>query len=91
MLVELVDITVEGKMQVFVRLITNTSISVYVDKHATTQDLMEEIERTEGILACHQRLIHAGKQMDPAKTLSQCGVHSGSVVHLVLRLVGGLA
>jgi hypothetical protein len=76
-------------MQVFVRLVTNMSISTFIDKHATVQDLMNEVERVDGITAGQQRLIYAGKQMEPHKTLSRYGVKGGSVVHLVLRLVGG--
>jgi len=77
------------KMQVFVRLLNNSSITTSVDKNSTVQQLAEEIERLDGIRASHQRLIHCGKQMEPHKTLKHYGVAAGSVVHLVLRLVGG--
>ena len=70
-------------------MITNATISVKVDKTATVLDLMKEVENMDGIKADQMRLIHAGKQMDPHKTLARYSVGSGSVVHLVLRLVGG--
>lgn len=73
----------------FVRLVTNVSISFIVDKKATTRELMQEIEHRDGITADHQRLIYAGKQMDPDKALYRYGVRNGAVIHLVLRLVGG--
>jgi hypothetical protein len=84
-----VELTPEKKMQVFVRLVTNMSISTFIDKHATVQDLMNEVERVDGITASQQRLIYAGKQMEPHKALIRYGVKTGAVVHLVLRLVGG--
>jgi hypothetical protein len=74
---------------VFVRLVTNVSISFFVDKRAQTADLMEEIERRDGIRVSQQRLIYAGKQMDPDVLLGYYGVQNGAVIHLVLRLVGG--
>lgn len=73
------------------RLITNATIAVKVEKHATVLDLMKEVERVDGIKADQMRLIYAGKQMDPHKMLARYSVGSGAVVHLVLRLVGGFA
>lgn len=52
---------------------------------------MNEVQRIEGIAAKDQRLIFAGKQMDAHQRLSYYGVKKGSVIHLVLRLVGGIA
>lgn len=72
-------------------MVTNVSISFLVDKGATTQDLMEEIERHDGIYVSQQRLIYAGKQMDPDEAMFRYGVKNGAVIHLVLRLVGGSA
>ena len=36
-----------------------------------------------------QRLLVAGRQLDDANTLAECGVGDGSTVHLLLRLRGG--
>lgn len=73
----------------FVRLMTNVSISFFVNKKATTRELMQEIRNRDGIAIDHQRLIYAGKQMDPDQAMYRYGVRNGAVIHLVLRLVGG--
>ena len=72
-------------------MITNSSISIQIGKHSTVLELMNEVQRIEGIAAKDQRLIFAGKQMDAHQSLSYYGVKKGSVIHLVLRLVGGIA
>ena len=71
------------------RLINNSNVTVRMDPTSTVRELMEEVEKIEGIKANQQRLIHAGKVMDPAKTLSDYKVSTTSVIHMVLRLVGG--
>ena len=66
-----------------------SSYTVVVDKKSTVQQLMEQIEQLNGIDPKKQRLIYNGKQMDSLKLLEDYGVTTGSLVKLVLRLVGG--
>lgn len=66
-----------------------SSYTVVVDKKSTVQQLKEQIEQLDGIDPKKQRLIYNGKQMDSWKLLEDYGVTTGSLVNLVLRLVGG--
>lgn len=66
-----------------------STYTVTVDKKSTVQQLTEQIEQLVGIDPTKQRLIYSGKQMDPPKLLEDYGVTTGSLVNLVLRLVGG--
>lgn len=46
------------------------------------------IQQQVGDPACQQALIFSGRQLSNGHTLGDCGLQPGSLVHLVLRLVG---
>lgn len=54
------------------------------------EDLMRKISSMEGVPLDQQRLIFGGQQLEHNRTLSSYKVCEGSVVHLVLRLRGGM-
>jgi ubiquitin-like protein Nedd8 len=56
----------------------------------TVGDLKETIQGTQGIPIDHQRLFFNNAQLEDGRQLVSCGIGLGSVVHLVLRLRGGM-
>ena len=47
------------------------------------------IQDNKGIPGDQQELIFAGKQLEGARTLTDCGMNKEAVIHLLLRLRGG--
>lgn len=76
-------------IQVYVRTISNVSISVKVNKSGSVVDIKNAIQSQEGIKPEEMRLIYRGKQLEPHFLLSDYDVTNGTVMHLVLRLKGG--
>lgn len=53
------------------------------------QSVKNAIYKVERIPPDEQRLIHAGKQLEELRTLSDCGIGPGTMLHLVFRISGG--
>lgn len=74
-----------------VKTLTGKTISVSVNPHATVEALKDRIWDREGIPSDQQRLIYAGRQMEDTRLLVRdYGVSHDAVVHLVLRIRGGM-
>ena len=76
-------------MQLYVKTLSNVSFPLNMPLTATVRDMMIEITKSEGIRPDQMRLIFGGKQLEPAETLLHYNITDHSVVHLVLRLLGG--
>ena len=76
--------------QIIVKTLTGKSIEVKVNYSHSIEDLKQMIQDLEGIPPDQQRIIFGGKQLEDLNTLDTYGVYPGAVLHLVLRLRGGM-
>ncbi|PSC72465.1 SDE2-like protein [Micractinium conductrix] len=76
-------------MQIFVKGLQGTTCALDVEPNYTVADVAACVQAKEGVPACHQRLLWAGKQLAGGRTLAECGVQREATLQLVLRLRGG--
>jgi len=76
-------------MNIFVKTLTEGTLSLQVDSSETIYDLKERIEVEEGIDADFQRLVYAGHNLEDEQTISALGLEENATVFLNLDLLGG--
>ncbi|GAB5354857.1 hypothetical protein AAMO2058_000155300 [Amorphochlora amoebiformis] len=76
-------------IQIFVKTLTGSTITLSAEAGYTVEAVKAEIEAREGIPANQQRLSFAGKQLE-AGSLADYGVEQESTLQLNLRLLGGV-
>lgn len=69
-------------MQLFVKTLTQRTITVEVDRGATIDDLKEAIFDKDGVPTAHQRLLFAGKQLEDGRTLLDYRIANESTIQL---------
>jgi hypothetical protein len=81
----------ESYKEIYVRTLTGKEILLFCDiENMTVSDLKCGILLNEGIPCDQQRVIYLGKQLEDDKLLSHYNICEKSIIHLVLRLRGGM-
>ena len=78
-------------MQVFVRMLSGTSIKLWLEGGDTVSTVMAMISAMTRIPVDQQRLNFAGKQLEHSRTLASYGLSEGNQLNLQLGIRGGAA
>ena len=81
----------DSSIRIHVRNLTGKTITFIVDPNDTLETIKEKISEKSGIIPDNQRLIFNGKELtDNNQTLAECGVRHETIMHIVVRLPGGM-
>lgn len=77
-------------LQLHIKTLVGKTITIDAYQDDSIADIKQYVQNNEGIPPDQQRLIFAGIQLEDYYPLSYYNIMSGSTIHLVLRLRGGM-
>ena len=82
---QFVDFEGQTDQQIFIKTLLGKTITVDCNSHSLVLAAQLVVQEKEGIPVEAQRLIFAGKQLDPLRPISSYSVQRESTLHLVVR------
>lgn len=77
------------EVQIFVKNLKGGSIPIMVSPSEAVESVFAKVQERTGIPPSEQRLLFAGKQLQPGRIVADYDIQKESTLHLVLRLRGG--
>lgn len=72
----------DEEVQIFVRNLNGKTMTVMVATSDTVESLLQKVEEKTGIPPSEQRILYAGKQLEPGRILADYNVEKESTLHL---------
>jgi hypothetical protein len=73
-----------------IKSLTGKETSINVHHKMIVSELKDIIEKMDQTPIDQQRLVYNGKQLEDERTLDYYGINAESVVHIILRIRGGM-
>ena len=73
-----------------IKSLTGKETSVNVHHKMIVSELKDMIEKMDQTPIDQQRLVYNGKQLEDERTLDYYGINDQSIVHIILRIRGGM-
>ena len=77
-----------GGMIIAVRTLTGKIYEIEADTSETIATLKEKICNRTDTKVHAQRIVFSGRELKDECTIGECGISEGSLIHLVMRLLG---
>ena len=85
-----VTITIVQPIDIQIKTATGKLFVININPHETILYLKKQIYISQDVSLDCQRLIFGGKQLEDHKRINEYNINHGSIIHIVLRLRGGM-